>query len=154
MKLSSDIFAAITESVTIVGQDQPMPADRRAPRVKLSSHLFAFKWSDPAQPMGIRVRDISEGGVGIFHHHRFALDEKLVIRFPLKNDQNLLVLGSVIYWEPLAEDLCAIGVQFERVIDQAELDARATQTSRERAGEVGVLARLSLAMARSWAVAS
>ncbi len=153
MKLSSDLLAEITESVTIVGRDEPREADRRAPRVRLSSHLLGFNWADPSKPFSLRVRDVSEGGAGILHHERIALDEKLVIRFPRHGDKYLLVMGTVVYWEPLAENLYTVGVQFDHVVESAELDAR----TREQTGisaQGGMFSRLSNAFARTLRVAS
>jgi hypothetical protein len=150
MKLSSDLLAEITESVTIVGRDEPREADRRSPRVRLSSHLVGFNWADASKPFGIRVHNLSEGGVGILNNERIALDEKLVIRFPRAKNQHLLVLGTVVFWEPLAENLYAIGVQFDRVIEQAELESQSVPQSEQG----NVFSRLTQVFARNRRVAS
>jgi hypothetical protein len=150
MKLSSELLAEITACVTIVGRDEPRPADRRSPRVRLSSHLFAFNWEDPSTPFGIRVQNLSEGGVGILHHQRIPLDQKLVVRFPRYKDRQLLLLGKVVFWEPITEKLYSVGIQFDRVVEQSELDE---QTARP-AEAGGVLSRLTQALGRTWRAAS
>ncbi len=154
MNLSDQMFSQITESITIVSRDEPRAADRRQPRVRLSSHLAVSLWSDPSAPLSVRVRDLSTGGIGIFHSQRISLDEQLVIRFPLPDGQTVLVLGKVVYWEPLAENLYGIGAQFERLMDEDELSEQADQNVRQHAMQMGVMARITQAFARTWRIAS
>jgi hypothetical protein len=110
-------------------------------------------WGDPSADLSVRVRDMSQGGIGLFHSQRIGLDEQIVIRFPQKNGQDILVLGTVVYWEPLAESLYGIGVQFDREVQQSELDQRATQNVRQQSHQVGVMARMTQAFARTWRIA-
>jgi len=56
----------------------------------------------------------------------------------------------VVYWETLAESLYAIGVQFDRVVDRAELDRQ----SGVQTDQGNVLLRLTQAFARPWRAAS
>jgi hypothetical protein len=111
---------------------------------------MAFKWSDRSKPFAIRVQDLSEGGVGILHHERIALDEKLVVSFPRPRGQQVFVLGTVLYWEPLSEKLYAIGVGFDRVVDQAEFQSQAEESSEQG----GVIARLTQVFSKKWRAAS
>jgi hypothetical protein len=154
MKLSDQLFSEITESVTVVSRDEPREADRRSPRLRLSSHLSVAMWSDPLAPLSCRIRDLSQGGVGLFHSHRIALDEEMVIRFPRSNGETALVLGKVVYWEPLAENLYGIGVQFERMVDEDEIDQQSDANTRQQMDDMGVVARFAQAFARTWRVAS
>ena len=153
MNLSPELYEEITDSINVVSQDQPREADRRSPRVRLSSHLSVAMWLEPSAPLSVRIRDLSHGGIGLFNSQRIGLDEQLVIRFPLKNDQTVAVLGTVVYWEPLAESLYGIGVQFDRVVDESEIDRQSDQTTREQIHQIGVVARLTQAFARTWRVA-
>jgi hypothetical protein len=156
MNLSSELFDEITDSITVVSRDEPREADRRSPRVRLSSHLSVAKWSDPTFPLSVRVRDFSAGGVGVFHSERIGLDEQVLIRFPRPNGQTVLVLGSVIYWEPLSENLFGIGVQFERLVEESEIPQQSEQTVRQqiKTNQIGVVARFAQAVARTWRIAS
>jgi hypothetical protein len=154
MNLPAELFKEITDSVTIVGRDEPRAADRRSPRVRLSSHLAVAMWSDPAFPLSVRIRDLSVGGIGIFHNERIGLDEQLVIRFPRRDDQTLLVLGTVVYWEPLAENLFGIGVQFERLVEASEISQQSDQTVRRQMNQIGVMARFAQSFVRTWRIAS
>jgi hypothetical protein len=154
MKLSNELYNEITESINIVSRDEPRDADRRSPRLRLSSHLAVALWSDPLAPLSVRVRDVSQGGIGVFHSHRIALDEQLVIRFPRPDGQTTLVLGKVVYWEPLTENLYGIGVQFERLVEESEIDRQSDQTTRDQMHDMGVVARFTQAFARTWRIAS
>ena len=125
MDLPSDLFQNITGALTVTGQQTARPSDRRAPRVQFNSHLTAVRWSDPSSPFSVRLRDLSAGGLGLLHASRFSLDEQLVVRLPVVGGQTVLVLGTVVYWEPLAEALFAAGMQFEQVVQEAELEQQA-----------------------------
>jgi hypothetical protein len=156
MNLPAELFDEITDSLTVVGRDEPRAADRRAPRVRLSSQLAVAMWSDPAFPLSVRIRDFSVGGVGLFHSQHIALDEQVVIRFPRRDNQTVLVLGTVVYWEPLAENLFGIGVQFERLVEESEIARQSEQTVRQqmKINQIGIVARFTQAVARTWRIAS
>ncbi len=154
MNLSPELYQEITNSINVVSQDEPREADRRSPRVKLSSHLSVALWSDPMAPLNMRIRDLSQGGIGIFSNERIGLDEKVVIRFPRGNNQNALVLGTVVYWEPLAQDLFGIGVQFDRLVEDREIAEQSDITTRQQIQQVGVVTRFTQALARTWRIAS
>jgi hypothetical protein len=156
MNLPSDVFEEIIDSVTVVSRDEPRAADRRLPRVKINSHLSVAKWSDPSFPLSVRIRDLSAGGIGIFHNHRIGLDEQVLIRFPRQSEPTVLLLGTVVYWEPLAENLFGIGLQFERLVEEAEIAQQSEQTVRQqmKKNQIGVVARFTQAVARTWRVAS
>jgi hypothetical protein len=136
MKLAADIFEKITSSVAVTGRDEARPADRRAQRVRLGSQLAVYRWDQPAETISAQVRDMSIGGVGVIHTERVALDERLVIRFPMPAGQSVLVAGIVVYWEPLADGTFAIGVQFERMVTEQEWAAHA-QAPVVSAGVIG-----------------
>jgi hypothetical protein len=148
------LFDEITDSVTVLGRDEPRQQDRRQPRVKLSSYVAVRSWSDPSQNFNVRIRDISIGGIGIFHSERISLDDQLVIRFPLREGKSVLVMGTVVYWEPLAEKLFGVGLQFERIVDEAEISEQAHRTVRRQINQAGMIARMGQALARTWRIAS
>ncbi len=154
MNLPAELFNEITGSVNVISRDEPRAVDRRSPRVRLSSALSVAMWSDPQSPLSVQVRDMSSGGIGIFHSQRIGLDEQIVIRFPLQGDRNLLVLGTVVYWEPLAEKLFGIGVQFDRILEQSDIAEQSSNTIREHMNQIGMMARFTQAVARTWRIAS
>jgi hypothetical protein len=154
MNVPTELYEEITDSITITGRDEPREADRRSPRVKLSSHLSIASWDEPETPLSVRIRDLSQGGIGLFHSQRIGLDEKLVIRFPRNNSSDVNVLGTVVYWEPLAENLYGIGVQFDRLVEDSEIEEQSDQATRQQIHRIGMISRFTQAFARTWRIAS
>ncbi len=154
MNLPAELFEEIADSINIISRDEPREADRRSPRLRLSSHLSVAMWSEPLSPINLRIRDLSSGGMGIFHTSRIGLDEQVVVRFPRANNQTVLVLATVVYWEPLAESLFGIGVQFDRLVEERELKQQSEQNTRRQFHDIGVVARLTQSLARTWRIAS
>jgi PilZ domain len=151
MNLPDELFKQITESITIVGETESLPGDRRAPRLKLQTHVPVFPWSSPVDAMSVRIRDLSVGGIGILHSQRMALDSQFVVRMPTAADQHALLVYTVVYWEPLAENLIAIGAEFERVISESQLTMRQQEVTQESSG---IIARFTHAIARVGKLAS
>jgi hypothetical protein len=156
MDLSPDLFneiVAATAATAAAATERPA-ADRRSARVRTGRPLVVCGWDDPTAVLTLRVRDLSAGGVGLLHRRRLALDERLVVRLPRADGDSVPVLGRVVYWEPLAPELYAIGLGFDRVVSEEELQARADDgavTSTESAGMVG---RVTAALAWTWRRAS
>jgi hypothetical protein len=59
MNVPTELYEEITDSITITGRDEPREADRRSPRVKLSSHLSIASWDEPETPLSVRIRDLA-----------------------------------------------------------------------------------------------
>ena len=162
MNLPDDLFERITDSITSVvdGEDDGHPGDRRAPRLKSQAHITVFPWTHPDDEMlSVRIRDLSQGGIGILHTRRILLDEQFVVALPSGNDgQSTLVLCTVAYWEPLGEDVVAIGARFERIVEETEIVALRREVvaetpigARENAG---IMSRITQAVARVRRLAS
>ena len=162
MNLPDDLFERITDSITSVvdGEDDGHPGDRRAPRLKSQAHTTVFPWTHPDDEMlSVRIRDLSQGGIGILHTRRISLDEQFVVALPSGNDgQSTLVLCTVAYWEPLGEDVVAIGARFERIVEETEIVALRREVvaetpigARENAG---IMSRITQAVARVRRLAS
>jgi len=148
MNLPDDLYRQITEAITVVGEDNAAdPGDRRSPRVKLCTQVSLYPWTSPADSFSVRIRDLSTGGIGILHTQRLPLDSQFVVRLPRAGSNGpLLLLYTVVFWEPLAENLVTIGARFERVIAESELTAQ--QRAMSTPTSMGVLARLSNAFGR------
>ena len=153
MDLSPELFAEIVAATAAVAPAAAMD-DRRAPRVRTAASLAVCGWDDPMAVLSLKVRDLSAGGVGLLHRRRMSLDEAVVVRLPRADGGSIAVLGRVMYWEPLAADLYAIGVHFDRVVTEAELTARADDGAATTADAAGVIGRLTQAFAWSWRKAS
>jgi hypothetical protein len=68
-------------------------------------------------PFDVVLRDVSPGGVGFLHCNRLGLDEQFVLLLP-SEDGEVAILCGVAYWQPLGENLVAIGAKFNRVLRQ------------------------------------
>src|SRR5258708_38743634 len=102
MNLQADLFREITESITIVGEADALPGDRRSPRLKLSTQVPLFPWSFPGDLRSVRIRDLSASGIGILHAQRLPLDSQFVVRLPrCEGNEPALLLYTVVFWEPL-----------------------------------------------------
>jgi hypothetical protein len=148
MSLPPEIFSQITESITIVGQENQAEGDRKAARVQLRTHVTLLPWNNPANALSVRIRDLSTDGLGVLHTERLALDDQFIISFPT-GEQTVMALYTIVYWEPLAEKLYAIGAQFDRLVEQSELDARILEVAEAPVERRGPLTRLGQALVRS-----
>jgi hypothetical protein len=129
MSLPPDLFNEITQSITIVGHEEPAEdGARQTPRFQLRTHVTLLPWNDPSNALSVRIRDLSTDGLGVLHTQRMPLDDQFVICFP-KAEQTILALYTIVYWEPLAENLYAIGAHFDRLIEQSDLEARKSEVA-------------------------
>ena len=81
MDLSPELFDdVVAATAATVGAAQA--ADRRAPRARTAASVAVCPWDDPCSVLSLRVRDVSAGGVGLLHHARMRLDERVVVRLP------------------------------------------------------------------------
>jgi hypothetical protein len=143
MSLPADIFSEITDSITIVGHEAGEPGARKSQRFHLRTHVTLLPWNNPANALSVRIRDLSTDGLGVLHTQRMALDDQFVICFP-RGQETVLALYTIVYWEPLAENLYAIGAQFQQLVEQADLEARqlkmAQAPAETRGSRIGQLA--------------
>jgi hypothetical protein len=151
MELTEDLFREVSESLTVVGEGETREADRRSPRLQAARNVEIVPWGSPTDGLTVRIRDLSPGGLGILHSERMALDDQFVVRLPRSADQTLLVACTVVYWEPLAENLYSIGAQFQQLISEEELNEHRGESAQTTSG---VLARISRAFAGRRKIAS
>jgi hypothetical protein len=189
MQLSDEIFRNIANSIAVVEEDAPMEDQVDAPgdgrdgrhdrRVQSSTQVAVYGWDEPIQHGSVRIRNLSSGGLGIYQSEPMALDQQVVVRLPTRKTakpattpdtptdasaepSSVLMLCGAVYWEPLAANLYAIGLQFRGQVSEAELAERqaamvseAAEAARESAvAAAGVLARIGHAVARSLRAAS
>ncbi len=154
MDLSPELFQQVVSATAATLPDAIVPAsdsDRRSPRARTTASVAVCGWDDPMSVLSLRVRDLSAGGIGLLCRERMPLDEELVVRLPTTAGESVTVLGRVVYWEPLAPDLFAVGVVFDRLVGEAELADRAAAAAATPAEASGVLGRL---VAWTWRKAS
>ena len=153
MDLSHELFEQIVVATSATVAD-PKASDRRSPRARTAASLAVCPWADPMSVLSLKVRDLSAGGVGLLHRDRMSLDERVVVRLPRDGGESMTVLGRVVYWEPLAPDLFAVGVHFDRVVTEDELAARAAEAAAATAEAVTVMGRITQALVGTWRKAS
>ena len=135
MKLSTELFDQIVtslsagEATTLPGVTLPTREQRRGPRFAptASTRVRVIPLTDsiaPA-PFDVPLRDVSPGGVGFLHCNRIALDEQFVLLLPSEQGE-VAVLCAVAYWQPLGENLFAVGAKFNRVLRQGSAAPTAT----------------------------
>ena len=119
----------------------PGSGQRRGPRISLRSRLTIVPCPEGLEgahgpPLSVPVRDLSRGGIRFLLPRRLPLDTQFMLLLP--RTANALSLSaepsaaadvrpagadviavecSVIYWQPLARDLFAIGGQFTRLLE-------------------------------------
>ena len=161
MNLSDELFQQIADSIAITGEyaeaaKAPTVANdaRTSPRVRAARHITGYGWDDLTDLGSVRVRDLAPGGLCIFHADRLPLDQQVVVRLPMGQVDSALMLCSVVYWEPLSVNLCAVGLQFDRQITEQELSARqrdlleATELTTSHRSAARVLGRMAHALSR------
>jgi hypothetical protein len=127
MNLSTELFDQIVtslsagEATNLPGVTPPTREQRRGPRFTATAatriRLIPLTDAIAPGPFDVPLRDVSPGGVGFLHCNRISLDEQFVLLLPAE-DGEVAVLCGVAYWQPLGENLFAIGAKFNRVLRQ------------------------------------
>jgi hypothetical protein len=115
--------------------------ERREPRVSLSGRVVVVPCpegleSAHASPLSVPMRDLSRGGVRFLLPRRLPLDTQFILLLSRETGTQahppaqkpgtsapppaLALECTVIYWQPLARDLFAIGGQFVRVLSATD----------------------------------
>jgi hypothetical protein len=91
---------------------------RKTPRTRTAVRAALMPFSDrfALQTIIAPVRDISSGGFGFLHERPVPLGEQFALVLPEASGNPLVILCTVAYWQPLADDLFAIGARFCRVL--------------------------------------
>jgi hypothetical protein len=150
MMLSENLFDGV---LTALGAEwsavSPSGGGRRGPRVSAGGRVVIVpcpEGVDAGQkpPLSVPMRDLSRGGVRFLMPRRLPLDTQFVLLLPRSAEAPpakgptavgaakkttpsapLAVECTVIYWQPLARELFAIGGQFTRVLSGGEFQAPA-----------------------------
>jgi hypothetical protein len=109
--------------------DASAPADpdggaqrRGEPRIGVRTRVTLIPLTDAdgftAGPIQVPVRDVAPGGIGFLHTERIALDSQFVVLLPQGDNDSVAVLCQVVYYQPLAEHVFAVGASFVRILRQ------------------------------------
>ena len=148
MMLSESLFQGVLAALGAQWPTvSPSGGGRRGPRVSAGGRVVIVpcpEGVDAGQkpPLSVPMRDLSRGGVRILMPRRLPLDTQFVLLLPRSTEAPhakgptaatgvkkaapaapLAVECTVIYWQPLARELFAIGGQFTRVLSGAEFQA-------------------------------
>jgi hypothetical protein len=135
MNLSTELFEQVVASLSPAAEvGSPATAagpsvqgeQRRDPRVTAGGgsrvRLIPLTDSLAPAPMDVTLRDVAPGGARFLHNSRIPLDEQFVLMLPAA-DGPVAVLCGVAYWQPVADNVFAIGAKFHRVIRQGNAAA-------------------------------
>ena len=113
---AGDTTAAGAIAATTVATEQ-----RSGPRVSTGvrqrARLIPLTDAIAPGPVDVTLRDVAPGGARFLYAARIPLDEQFVLVLP-STDGPVAILCGVAYWQPVAEDLFAIGAKFTRVLRQ------------------------------------
>lgn len=131
MMLPIELFEQIVTSLSSAAHSQsagdstaaPVPAEQRrhGPRVAAEqgqrARLIPLTDVIAPGPIDVTLRDVAPGGARFLLAGRIPLDEQFVLVLPAA-DGPISILCGVAYWQPVAENLFAIGARFTRVVHQ------------------------------------
>ena len=120
MELTAESFRQIVETFNPTGGQQGPQEQRRGPRVRVDAQatLLPFTERFGLDPLPVSVRDVSAGGVGFLHNRPLPLGEHFGLLLPETTGRPIVILCTITYYQPLAQDLFAIGASFARVLRQ------------------------------------
>ena len=115
--------------------DASAPADpdggaqrRGEPRIGVRTRVTLIPLTDAdgftAGPIQVPVRDVAPGGIGFLYPGRIGLDSQFVVLLPQGDNDSVAVLCQVVYYQPLAEHVFAVGASFVRVLRQPAGEAQ------------------------------
>jgi hypothetical protein len=142
MILSAELFEQIAASLSRdaaapgVAAAEPVPPSdgvtteqrRRGPRVAAETgrraRLIPLTDAIASGPTDVALRDVAPGGARFLHATRIPLDEQFVLVLP-GTDGPVSILCGVAYWQPVGDNLYAIGARFTRILHQGSPAAEA-----------------------------
>jgi hypothetical protein len=125
MELTAEAFRDIVDAPKSesaagprVGREQ-----RKTPRTRTTQQAALMPFSDrfALETIVAPIRDISRGGFGFLHDHQIPLGEQFALVLPESSGRPIVILCTVTYYQPLAEELFGIGARFCRVLREGEL---------------------------------
>ena len=123
MELTAELFRRVVESPEPVADIRAEREQRRAPRTKLKLHATLMPFSErfASDNLIAPLRDLSSGGFSFLSDRSLPLGEQFAMLLPEDaSGRPIVVLCTVAYWQPLDEQLFAIGARFCRVLREGE----------------------------------
>jgi hypothetical protein len=122
MELTAEKFREIVEGVNPAGPAHPGREQRKSPRTTLSLHASLMPFSErfAAETIVAPIRNLSRGGFGFLHDQQVPLGEQFAMVLPEDSGRPIVILCTVAYWQPIAENLFAIGAKFCKVLREGQ----------------------------------
>ena len=122
--LTAEGFRTIIEAPATASANGGQREQRRTPRTPMSVQAALMPFSDrfALETIVAPVRNVSRGGFGFLHERQIPLGEQFALVLPEASGRPLVILCTVAYWQPLAEDLFSIGARFCRVLRAGTTD--------------------------------
>jgi hypothetical protein len=117
--LTAEGFRSIIEAPVAEAYDGSQREQRRTPRTPMTVQAALMPFSDrfALETIVAPIRNVSRGGFGFLHERQIPLGEQFAMVLPEASGRPpLVILCTVAYWQPLAEDLFSIGARFCRVL--------------------------------------
>lgn len=123
-ELTAETFRRMVATPAAATKAAGQHEQRRTPRTRASLQAALMPFSDrfALETIVAPIRDISRGGFGFLHERQVPLGEQFALVLPEQGGPPLVILCTVAYWQPLAEDLFAIGARFCRVLREGQTD--------------------------------
>jgi len=120
MELTAEAFRQIVETFRPGLSSNPPQEQRRGPRARVDAQAMLLPFSDRFAPdtLNVAIRDVSAGGFGFLHHRPLPLGTQFGLLLPESSGRPLVILCTITYWQPVAQDLFAVGASFVRVLRQ------------------------------------
>jgi hypothetical protein len=148
MRLSAELFQEISDALT---SDRRSDRDkRREPRVGMAAEaVMVTAMSDGRRKsQRVRIRDISQSGMGICFNKRFSKDQRFIIQLQSINGDPIWLVCVAAYCRAAESDRFVIGGRIKQVLKSEQV-----QRIQERLGDSAVdtflLSTQKQAMARS-----
>lgn len=124
LELTAESFRQMVETPAAPARNAERHDQRRTPRTRASLQAALMPFSDrfALETIVAPVRDISRGGFSFLHERQVPLGEQFALVLPEQAGPPLVILCTVAHWQPLAQDLFAIGARFCRVLREGRTD--------------------------------
>lgn len=116
MELSAELFAELSEGARFE-TDSPFAAQRATPRVSIAIDAMMVRLgATRSPPVAVKVNDLSARGIGITANAPFHVNELFAIRFVRRDGNPLWIQCAVARWQPVGENLFAVGAKFVKLL--------------------------------------
>jgi hypothetical protein len=119
MPISAELLAQITAGSDISSAGGGALGQRSEARLPAGIHLamILIKGVAAGKAMRVRVRDVSNSGVGIEAAESMRVNDEFAVRFERAPQPPVWVHYAVVRWQPIANNKFVIGGRFVAIIN-------------------------------------